>query len=60
VLCWLPCQVAELVLQLASCMLEDQVADACLARAGAEMMAAAVCIGSTRLAISQVKPSTWL
>lgn len=47
-------KLAEKVLQLASCMLEDQVSDPCLARAGAEMMAAATAIGSVALASSQV------
>lgn len=47
-------KLAEKVLHLASCMLEDQVSDPCLARAGAETMAAAACIGSTTLALSQV------
>ncbi|KAF8072444.1 hypothetical protein HT031_000103 [Scenedesmus sp. PABB004] len=48
-------KVAEKALQLASCLLEEQVADPCLARAGAEMMAAATAIGSTALALGQVK-----
>lgn len=47
-------KLAERVLQLASCMLEDQVSDPCLARAGAEMMAAATANGSPALATSQV------
>lgn len=46
-------KLAERILQLASCMLEDQVSDPCLARAGAEMMAAATVMGSTALASSQ-------
>jgi hypothetical protein len=48
-------KLAARVLQLASYLLEDQVSDSCLARAGAELMAAATCIGSTALAQSQAK-----
>jgi hypothetical protein len=39
---------------LPACRVLLQVYDPCLARAGAEMMAAAACIGSSTLALGQV------
>lgn len=47
-------QVAERAVQLAAALMEDQGADPMLCRGGAEVIAAACCIGSESFALQQV------
>lgn len=48
-------QVAEKVLQLSSCLLDDNLTDPVICRAAAEISAAACCIGSDALTIKQIR-----